>query len=232
MILNIDVKGLEVVCAAFLSQDKILYRELNDGLDIHSDNQTKFGLPDRITAKVFKFKLLYGAMEYGFSQDPDFTFISTSPKYWKKVIDKYYEKYKGIGSWHSKIISEVARTGMLTSPSGRTYKWEIRGDRLPTTEIKNYMVQGFGADIVACARVSMFNRWKKAGMKGKMVNTVHDSIVCDITSDELDKAVVLVKEVFQELPSQLNRIFGINFDLEVKVEILYGNNQFNLEEYK
>lgn len=50
-------KGLEVVCAAYLSKDKVLYKELRDGLDIHSDNQAKFGLPDRITAKIFKFKL-------------------------------------------------------------------------------------------------------------------------------------------------------------------------------
>jgi len=51
----------------------VLYKELRDGLDIHSDNQAKFGLPDRITAKIFKFKLLYGASEYGFAQDPSIT---------------------------------------------------------------------------------------------------------------------------------------------------------------
>lgn len=57
MLINVDVKGLEVICAAYLSKDKVLYKELRDGLDIHSDNQAKFGLPDRITAKIFKFKL-------------------------------------------------------------------------------------------------------------------------------------------------------------------------------
>ncbi len=230
MIVNVDVKGLEVVCAAFLAQDKILYKELNEGLDIHSDNQSKFGLPDRITAKIFKFKLLYGATEYGFAQDPDFTFISTSNKYWKKVIDKYYEKYSGIGAWHNKIIAQVAKTGMLTSPSGRMYKWDIRGDKLPETEIKNYMVQGFGADVVACARVSLFNRWKKAGINGVLVNTVHDSIVCDIHPDELHTSVEMIRGVFKDLPSQMNRIFDINFDLDVNVEIQCGRNQYDLED--
>lgn len=57
MLVNIDVKGLEVVVAAFLSQDQVLYKELNDGLDIHADNQKKFGLPDRLIAKIFKFRL-------------------------------------------------------------------------------------------------------------------------------------------------------------------------------
>ena len=74
MLVQCDVKGLEVVCAAFLSQDKVLYKELNDGVDIHGENQKIFGFEERVTAKIFKFKLLYGAMEYGFANDPDMNF--------------------------------------------------------------------------------------------------------------------------------------------------------------
>jgi len=55
-ILNFDVKGLEVVCAAFLSKDEVLRKELVDGVDIHSENQKAFGLPERVIAKVLKFR--------------------------------------------------------------------------------------------------------------------------------------------------------------------------------
>lgn len=51
-----DVTGLEVLCAAFLSQDRVLYKELNEGVDIHSANQEAFGLPSRLIAKVLKFR--------------------------------------------------------------------------------------------------------------------------------------------------------------------------------
>lgn len=231
-ILNVDVKGLEVVTAAFLSQDKTLYKELNDGLDIHADNQAKFGLPSRLVAKVFKFRLLYGG-QY-FSLDPDFIPVSANQKYWDKVIEKYYEKYQGIGNWHKKIVAEVIRTGKLISPSGRMYTWELQGANIKKIEreVKNYPVQGFGADIVMCARVSLFKRWKEAGIRGVLINTVHDSIVADIEEQELDRAVEVVRGVFKDLPSQLSRIFDINFDLDVKVEILFGKNQFDMEEYK
>lgn len=218
--------------AAYLSQDKVLYKELNEGLDIHADNQAKFGLPSRLVAKVFKFRLLYGG-QY-FSLDPDFIPISSNQKYWDKVIEKYYEKYTGIAAWHRKIVAEVIRTGGLTSPSGRMYTWELQGANIKKIEreVKNYPVQGFGADIVMCARVSLFNRWKEAGIKGLLINTVHDSIVMDIEKQELERVVELVRGVFKDLPGQLSRIFNINFDLDVKVEILFGKNQFDMEEYK
>lgn len=160
--------------------------------------------------------------------------MSSNQKYWDKVIEKYYEKYTGIGAWHRKIVAEVIRTGKLTSPSGRMYTWELQGANIKKIEreVKNYPVQGFGADIVMCARVSLFKRWLEAGVKGMLINTVHDSIVMDIEEQELGRVVKLVRGVFKDLPGQLSRIFNINFDLDVKVEILFGKNQFYMEEYK
>jgi DNA polymerase I-like protein with 3'-5' exonuclease and polymerase domains len=230
MIINVDVKGLEVVCAAFLSKDAILYKELNDGVDIHSDNQTKFGLPDRITAKIFKFKLLYGALEYSFANDPDFTFISKSEKYWKNVIEKYYSKYQGIARWHNQIASEVMKTGIYVSPFGRLYKWDRKpGSNLPLTQIKNYPVQGFGADVVSIARCSLFRRWQNAGIRGIMVSTVHDSISFDVHRDDISKVVALSNEVFIDLPKNINTIFGITFDLAIKIETTIGDNMYDLQ---
>lgn len=233
MFINIDVKGLEVVVAAFLSQDKVLYKELRDGLDIHSDNQAKFGLPDRITAKVFKFKLLYGAMEYGFAQDPDFTFISTKPAYWKGVIDKYYNKYQGIGAWHQKLLTQVGKHSKLVSPFGRRFEWDLMkyGEyKIPTTQVKNYMVQGSGADVVAIARVSLFKRLKQKGIDCKLICTVHDSIVIDCREEMVYNVVQVVKEVFSDLPDNINRLFDVGWDLEVKVEIQVGHDLFNMKE--
>jgi DNA polymerase I-like protein with 3'-5' exonuclease and polymerase domains len=51
-----DAVGLEIRVAAFLSQDPVLLTELRDGLDIHTDNQTRFGLPSRLIAKIFVFR--------------------------------------------------------------------------------------------------------------------------------------------------------------------------------
>lgn len=56
MIINCDVKSLEIVVAAWLSQDPVLIQELNDGVDIHGRNQEAFGLPERVIAKILVFR--------------------------------------------------------------------------------------------------------------------------------------------------------------------------------
>lgn len=235
MIIQCDVKGLEVVCAAWLSQDKVLYKELIDGVDIHQANQDAFGLPNRLIAKILKFRTIYGGNEYSFANDPDFTPVSSSTKYWKKVLEKYFAKYYGLAAWHQKICAEVGRTGMLTTPLGRTFKWDVMkfgSFKVPDTQVKNYPVQGTGADIVSVARVLLRQRWKKANISGMLVNTVHDSIVADVEKKEVDKTVTLMYNVFRDVPRNINNIFGVNFDLETKVEILVGQDMYHLEEVK
>jgi len=57
MLINVDFKSLEVYVAADWYDDKVLKDELLRKLDLHSINQERFKLPDRVTAKRFIFKL-------------------------------------------------------------------------------------------------------------------------------------------------------------------------------
>lgn len=230
-IVNVDIRSLEIYVAAWLSQDRVLLKELLSGEDPHGNNQRDFNLPDRLIAKVLIFRIIYGGTEYGFVNDSDFTRVSTSKNYWRGVIDKFYSKYRGIASWHDGLLQEVGRTGKIVTPFGRVFNYgrKENGD-LPASAIKNYIVQGTGADIVAMARVSMFKRWKKSGIEGKLINTVHDSIVIDCPSKEVDKVVALTNEVFRDLPGNINKMFGVDFNLPVKVEIAVGPNQKDLKE--
>ncbi len=56
MYLNIDAKSLEVHVGAYLSKDPVMYKELLEGLDMHSNNMKLFGLPSRLIAKIFMFR--------------------------------------------------------------------------------------------------------------------------------------------------------------------------------
>lgn len=165
-------------------------------------------------------------------KDSDFTRVSTSKTYWREVIDKFYTKYSGLAKWHESLLQEVGRTGKIVTPFGRTFVYgrKENGD-LPASAIKNYIVQGTSADIVAIARSSMFKRWKKTDIKGVLINTVHDSIVIDCPSKEVDRWVTLTNEVFRDLPGNINKLFPeAKFNLPVKVEIAVGNNQKDLTE--
>lgn len=233
MIVNCDARALEVYCGAYLSRDKVMMQELIDGIDMHSANMKAFNLPSRLIAKVFKFRLMYGGQAYSYARDPDFTGVSTSEKYWQKVIDAYYEKYKGFAEWHNKIVQEVTTTGQLVMPTGRIYTFDRtnRGD-WPITQIKNYPVQGLGADIMAVARVSFNRRFKDSGIKGVQVNTVHDSIVVDVEKKEVERTAEMFQSVFNDLPTNFERVFKKKFTLPLRCEVSIGNNMKELEEIK
>ena len=233
MLVNADVKGLEVVVAAMLSGDKVLGAEIVDKQDTHGNNQRAFAFPDRITAKRFIFKLLYGATDYGFANDSDFIGVGYSVKQWAGVIEKFYGKYYGIDAWHKSLVYEAQSTGRIVIPSGRYFP--IRPDynkrsAWPINIIKNYPVQGFGADLVALARCRIFQRLGESGGQALIVNTVHDSIAIDCPSEEVDKVAEILYTGVCEIPALCKQIWGYNFSLPLTAEIKVGMNLADMTE--
>lgn len=221
--------------AAFLSQDPVLIQEIRDGADLHTDNQNRFGLPSRLIAKIFNFRLLYGGSAYSYANDPEFMGISKSDKYWQDVIDAYYDKYKGIKEWHKRLVKEAVEKGKIISPTGREYRFEKYNGNIKDTQVKNYIVQGTGADLMALARVSFYNRVKRAELKEcLLVNTVHDSIVVDINQKVCDNKVVarIMHEVFDDLPKNFEKLFLTPFNVPMECEVLMGDDWENMVEIK
>jgi DNA polymerase I-like protein with 3'-5' exonuclease and polymerase domains len=102
----------------------------------------------------------------------------------------------------------------------------------PQTTIKNYIVQGTGADLVTIARVSLYNRLKKLGLRSKLIMTVHDSIVIDCPEEEWEQVAKLALQAVQDVPSNFERLFGKVFNLALNAEVLYGRNLGAMTEWK
>ena len=234
MLIEGDFKGLEVVCAAFMSKDKILCQELRDKVDIHGINQRRFKLPERVVAKTLKFRILYGGSEYGFIHDSNFNWISSSTDYWRSIIEEYYSKYTGIKKWHDGLVQSAMATGEFISPTGRGYDYKPYKDRRgeyvwPRTTILNYPVQGFGADLMSIARVSAYNRLKDRVI---FCNSVHDSIVIDSPNDIVYDVCSILEDVFTDVAKNFEKIFNQKFDLPTSGEVKYGPNWKNMVEFK
>ena len=236
MLVNCDVKSLEVFVAADLSNDRTLKQELLQRLDLHSINQERFKLPDRVTAKRFIFKLLYGATAFGYAQDSDFITVGYSEKQWQKVIDEFYNKYTGIAKWHNTIIDSAKREGFLEIPSGRYYNFRAKktqyGWKWPTTTIKNYPVQGFGAELVKLARVEFYRRFVESGLEGDFICTIHDSLVVDTPSKNCYNICVMLKESVESTPRLCKEWFDYEFSLPIWCEIQTGMNKKDMTEFK
>lgn len=239
MLVNIDAKGLEWVTVVWFAQDPVGMHEILTGVDQHGVNQTAFGLPERRIAKIFVFRLIYGGSKWAYALDPDFNWISKDPNYWQKVIDRFYEKYKGIQVQHASWVREAISTGKLVMPTGRVFRFEPyrnkRGElEWPRTQILNYPVQGTGHDLVTIARVSLFKRIKANELLAPIidfVSTVHDSIVLDVNLDresqEFCTLLQIISDVFRDIPDNFFRLFNVKLNLPIQCEISIGNNLFD-----
>ena len=241
-LVNADVKGLEVVVAAELSGDKILKQEIIDKVDIHETNRDRFklgdGKPGRLVAKIFKFRLIYGGSAYSYANDSDFQGVSKSQKFWQDVIDEYYAKYTGIKQWHDTLIHTAQRDGVLRIPSGRQFpivpirnKWNGSMD-WPITVIKNYPVQGFGADLVMLARLEANKRLKESGLEYKLISTIHDSIVADCPSRVVSDIGRILNDSIESVPRLCKDVFGYPFSLPLTSEVQYGPNKKEMVDLK
>lgn len=227
MIVNADAKALEWFGAVYLSKDKVGYQEIIDGVDQHDLNQNAFDLPSRLIAKVFVFRLIYGGTAYAYANDAMFAEVSKDEKFWQKVIDKFYGKYAGIGNWHEGLVYEAMSTGRVVIPTGRFFPFapvSKRGKMVwPRTQILNYPVQGFGADLMVLARVLL--KRELLGVPGvKFVCTVHDSIVWDVEDKMVDLVVETIFKTWDKIPQEFERTFGIPLDLPPRVEVSVGPN--------
>lgn len=234
MLLQADAKQLEWVGATFLSQDKQALDEIWKEVDMHSDNQEKFGLPTRLIAKTFVFRLIYGGSAFSYANDPNFRDIGNED-FWQQVIDSFYAKYKGLMQWHEEIVFKAKRDRKLEMPTGRVYYYEPELTKYgkvkyPRTRILNYPVQGLGADLMAIARVSLRNRLQSKP-EIQMVNTVHDSIILDFNPKvwHTIDIVNIVDQCFNDVPKNFHKLFGTPFNLPMRVECQVGPNWGNME---
>lgn len=237
MLINADIKALEVVTAADLSQDPVLMHEIRDKVDIHETNRDRFNLgegkPGRLIAKIFKFRLIYGGSAYSYAHDPDFFSVGYSERQWQKVIDEYYTKYKGLKKWHDELLIIAMKQGFIEIPSGRYYFFRPneRG-QWPLTTIKNYPVQGFGADLVKLARIEFFRRLKESNLPALFVGTIHDSLVVDVDGDEEICYTIssMLKEAVEMVPTLALEHWNYPFSLPLTCEIQWGMNKKEMKE--
>jgi DNA polymerase I-like protein with 3'-5' exonuclease and polymerase domains len=252
MLINADVKSLELVTAAYLSRDPVMMRELVtvanvmkyypgdkkklDEVDLHSLNQNSFKLPERRIAKIFIFRLIYGGSAVSYTLDSDFNWISKKISYWQDVIDKTYDKYQGLHRWHTHLMQTVTTTGKLVMPTGREYHFQRysdpkRGLQWPRTKILNYPVQGLGAELVKLIRIQVARSLATQDPRILMVSSVHDSVVLDTPLMFMYNIMGMVKECVEGTPVFFKNSFGIPFDLPLMCEIQYGPNKYNMEEW-
>lgn len=225
------------------TQDQVGLEEVLSGADAHSDNQKFFGLPSRLIAKVFLFRAIFRGKAFAYANDPDFMAVSKDVDFWEEVISRFYKKYSGIGKTHEECLKEVYRNkGVYVHPfSGREFyfrKYSKRGiEDYNDSEVVNFPVQSFGADIVCLFRTYVQTKILREGYSKRIIllATVHDSCVWDVA--DRDAYLFLVQtahEAFEQLSNMWLFLYGIPLKVphgyEVEAGINYGSAKSVKEE--
>lgn len=82
---------------------------------------------------------------------------------------------------------------------------------------------------MAVIRVEFWKVFHKANINGVLVNTIHDSIVCDVEDSEVQKVVDLFHNVFSRAATLFEERFGVPFNLTLLCEVGVGSNMKELE---
>lgn len=231
MIVSADAKQLEWRTAVELCNDSTGLREILEELDTHSLNQAEFHLPSRLIAKIYLFRTIFRGSGWAFANDPDFSHVSSDPKFWDRINEKFYAKYHGLDETHHRWKDMVMSGEPIQGPLGRAWSINIpRNDRgelkIPWTTLTNYPVQGTGADLMKIARIALYKRLEKHGLLSLAapITTVHDSIVLDCGRDHLDLVTGLIHESFAAVVPTIKRIFGYEWRTPIQCEIKVGPN--------
>ena len=220
-ILEGDYAQLEFRVAGFLADDRQVYADVENEVDVHSYTARILGV-SRQKAKSDTFKPLYGG-------------ILGTPKQ-MQYYRAFKSKYIGITRWHRQLQDEAFMSNKVKLPSGRQYFFpnveRLRsGSVTNSTAIKNYPVQGFAtADLLPIALINLKKLLTERNLKTIICNTVHDSIVLDVYPDEEQQAITTLKEAMMSLSDECEKRYGFKYTMPIGIELKLGNDWLNMKE--
>ena len=81
----------------------------------------------------------------------------------------------------------------------------------------NAPIQGSAADILKLSMVKLDNEIRKMNLHAKLILTIHDEVVLDVNSKELDRTIELTKNVMSNV---------VELKVPLLVEVGYGKTLY------
>ena len=158
------------------------------------------------------------------------------PDHIKSYFEKYFEIYQRLGEWHKELFTQALDGGVITTPTGRQFKFNgvvrTAGGRVSNaTNICNYPVQSFStADCVPRGCVNVLRMFREAGLKSKLIITVHDSIVCDVHPEEKSQVLEILKKGMRGVSEDAKTLWNFEMLLPLDIEVATGKNWMEINE--
>jgi DNA polymerase-1 len=195
-----------------------------NGEDIHAQTaELVFGAKTpaelkiaRRNAKITNFAIAYAVEAFGLSQR-----VGISRNEAKKVIEDYYNTYKGVKTFMEETPKIAREQGYVSSIYGRrryvpsikdrNYSVRLRAER----EAINMPIQGTASDIVKMAMLKVEDALQRENLKTRIIMQVHDELLLESPDEEVERAKEIVKKEMET---------AVKLDVPLIVEVGAGEN--------
>jgi len=229
VLIKADYSQIELRLLAHFSEDPLLVEAYRRGDDIHALTASQvFGVPPgeinaehRRRAKAVNFGIVYGLSAFGLSQQ-----IGIDQKDAKRFIDAYFEKYAGVRRFIDRTLEQARAELKVATLFGRirplpdmlSKNWNLRGFAERTAV--NTPLQGTAADLIKLAMIRIDAEIRRRNLRSRMLLQVHDELVFEAPTDELDTIKPLIVE-------QMENVHDLKVPL--KVDLGTGPNWRDVE---
>ena len=223
VLLDADYSQIELRILAHLSRDVELMRAFAEDADVHRRTAARImGVrPEEVSdemrsrAKTVNFGIIYGMGARGLAQS-----LGIGVDDARKFIDDYFEGYPGVRRFIDETIARARREKAVTTLLGRVRQLPDMSSPDPRTRsfaertAVNTPIQGTAADIIKAAMVRIDRDLEKRRLRARMIMQVHDELLFDVPSEELDEVRVIVREGMEN---------AIRLDVPLKADMDVGS---------
>ncbi len=223
-LLSADYSQIELRIMAYFSKDTTMIAAFRNGEDIHSTTAAKvFGVDVadvtaemRYQAKAVNFGIIYGQTPFGLSQS-----LGIPLREAREIIDNYFEEFSSIKDYMEETQENARRNGYVQTLFGRrrylpdinSANSVVRG--FAERNAINSPIQGTAADLIKMA-MNHIHAKLQVGFGTKLILQVHDELVLDVPSSEVDEVKNLVHR-------EMTQVYELG-DVPLEVSIGIGKN--------
>ena len=205
-LLAADYSQIELRILAHVSGDEHLKDAFARGADIHRETAARVLHKDpadithaeRSMAKMVNFGLAYGMSDFGLASRANIPRAEA-----QSFINSYFAAYSGISYYMMAIKEQAKAQGWVETLLGRKRQIpELRasnpalrgaGERMAI----NMPIQGTAADIQKIAMIRVDERIRAAGLRARLLLSVHDELLLEVPRDEVEPLAALVRETME-----------------------------------
>jgi DNA polymerase-1 len=223
-IISADYSQLELRLLAHITQDPVMLEAFQKGEDIHARTaRLVFGAKTneelkeaRRFAKIVNFAIAYAIEPWGLSQR-----VGISRQEAKKVIEDYYNTYKGVRRYMEEVPIRAREHGYVRSIYGRIRPLAGITDRnanirkAAEREAINMPIQGTASDIVKIAMLRVDEEFKREGLKSRLLMQVHDELLVEVPEKEVVKVTEILKHEMET---------AVSLDVPLVADVGVGDN--------